>query len=67
MAKNTKLEKLEKLTSDYMDAVSQLFPKDVDAERAFEAITLTEEDLKGIQMLDLDSLSALVVASILGY
>lgn len=69
MARITKLDKLASLTSDYLEAVDKLFPDDKQLEKALSTIALTNEDKKMVKSLkaDLDLLSTLVIASILGY
>lgn len=67
MPRPKKLFKLDTLTSDYMDAASELFMKDDDAEAAMEYIELSADDKKWLAESDLDSLSKLLIASILGY
>lgn len=67
MPRINKREALDKLTADYLQAVSDLIPKDDDLEKMLEKIDLSKEDKKVIKSLQLDSLSTLVIASILGY
>lgn len=69
MARITKLDKLQELTSNYLEAVDKLFPNDKDLEKALSTIALTDDDKKMVKSLkaDLDLLSTLVIASILGY
>lgn len=62
-----KRDALDKLTADYLQAVSDLIPTDAELEKMLETIELSSHDKKVVKSLELDSLSTLVLASILGY
>lgn len=65
--KPMKVYRLESMLSDFMDEASELFPKDEDAEKVVEQMELSDADRKWLAKADLDSLSKLLIASILGY
>lgn len=67
MPRIDKKEKLDQLTSDYLEAVSKLFPNDQDMWEVLDEIPLSDAERKVVDKLELDSLSTLVIASILGY
>lgn len=67
MPRVNKISKLNELTSDYMQSVADLFPKDEQLVKVMDDIPLTSQEKKLVKNLDLDLLSQAIIASILGY
>ena len=58
---------VEELTANYLDSLANTFPDDQDIEKVLADMEIAKSDEKRINNLELDTLSRLAVASIMGY